>query len=146
MLTNVLSYRHLLMILPTQCCGSGSALILVGWIRICTDPDPGGHKCPIKTEKVKKYHVFLSTGCSLLMTEGFSCSLDVFYGGLIAFFLFRRRKKFRQYYFFQFWSSNPWIRIRRIRIHMKCWIQSGFNESRSTTLDLSLFLEAFRHA
>jgi len=106
MLTNVLSYRHLLMILPTQCCGSGSALILVGWIRICTDPDPGGHKCPTKTEKVKKYHVFLSTGCSLLMTEGFSCSLDVFYGGLqlknIIFFSCK----------FSIWSWNPWIRNR----------------------------------
>jgi hypothetical protein len=33
------------------------------------DPDPGGHKMTQKNE------------CSLLRAEGFSCSLDVLYGG-----------------------------------------------------------------
>ncbi len=35
-------------------------------------------------KKRKKYRIFmfLSTGCSLLRAEGFSCSLGVLYGGL----------------------------------------------------------------
>jgi hypothetical protein len=38
-----------------QCCGSGSAFILVRWIRIRignTDPDPGGPKLPTKVKKL----------------------------------------------------------------------------------------------
>ncbi len=39
-----------------------------------SDPDPGGKNDPQKVE-------VLSAGRSLLITEGFSCSLDVLYGG-----------------------------------------------------------------
>jgi hypothetical protein len=42
------------------------------------DPDPGGQKLPTKIEK-KKFHVLKC--CPVLKAEGFSCSLDVFYGG-----------------------------------------------------------------
>jgi hypothetical protein len=45
------------------------------------DPDPGGQKLPTKKKKLRKI-LFLSAGCSLLRAEGFSCSLDVLYGGL----------------------------------------------------------------
>ncbi len=43
-------------------CGSGSALILVGWIRI-----QEGKKWPTKKKKVKKFHVFK---CWMLSVEG----------------------------------------------------------------------------
>jgi hypothetical protein len=33
-------------------------------------------------KKVKKFHAFEVLECSLLRYEGFSCSLDVLYGGL----------------------------------------------------------------
>ncbi len=65
--------------------------------------------------------MFLSTGCSLLRAEGFSCSLGVLYGGLgISKFQFLIKKieiKFpTKIFFFNFRSSNPgsgsWIRIR----------------------------------
>jgi len=66
----------------------------------------------------KKYRIFmfLSTGCSLLRAEGFSCSLGVLYGGLgISKFQFLIKKieiKFpTKIFFFNFRSSNP-IRIR----------------------------------
>ncbi len=57
------------------------------WIRIRIeiadpDPDPGGKKWPTKIEKSPEFSLFLSTGCSLLRAEGFSCSLGVLYGGL----------------------------------------------------------------
>jgi hypothetical protein len=35
-----------------------------------------------KTRKKSRIFMFLSTGCSLLRAEGFSCSLGVLYGGL----------------------------------------------------------------
>ncbi len=51
----------------------GSALIVVGWIRIRTpnadpDPGPGGQKYPTKKEKMKKY---------IVLRVGFSCGLDI---------------------------------------------------------------------
>jgi hypothetical protein len=35
-----------------------------------------------KNRKKSRIFMFLSTGCSLLRAEGFSCSLGVLYGGL----------------------------------------------------------------
>jgi hypothetical protein len=35
---------------------------------------------PTKIEKIRNF-MFVSIGCSLLRTEGFSCSLDVLCGG-----------------------------------------------------------------
>jgi hypothetical protein len=52
--------------------GSVSAI----WIRI-----QEGKYDPQKKKKINKFH-FLSAGCSVLRAEGFSCSLDVLYGGL----------------------------------------------------------------
>ncbi len=55
--------------------------------------------------------MFLSTGCSLLRAEGFSCSLGVLYGGLgiskFQFLIKRIEIKFPAINFFNFWSSNP---------------------------------------
>jgi hypothetical protein len=66
-----------------QCCGSGSAFILVSWIRIRirignTDPDPGGPKLRIKVKKIQVLK------CQMFSFEGwdFCCSLDVLHGGL----------------------------------------------------------------
>jgi hypothetical protein len=36
---------------------------------------------PIKIEKNSRIFIFCSAGCSILRAEGFSCSLDVRYGG-----------------------------------------------------------------
>ncbi len=69
--------------------------------------------------------IFWSAGCSLLSAEGFSCSLDVLYGGLFAIFFKKIRKKINCI-FCNFLSSKPWIRIWiriRFRIHLKCWIR-----------------------
>ncbi len=54
-----------------QCCGSRSGI----------NPDPGGQKWPKKYKKLKNF-IFWSAGCSFLRADGFSCSLDVLYGGL----------------------------------------------------------------
>jgi hypothetical protein len=63
--------------------------------------------------------MFLSTGCSLLRAEGFSCSLGVLYGGLgiskLQFLIKKIEIKFPAINFFLhnlefgkkiFWSSN----------------------------------------
>ncbi len=70
-------------------------------------------------QKYKKSTIFmfLSTGCSLLRAEGFSCSLGVLYGGLgiskLQFFIKKIEIKFPAiYFFFNFRSSNPGSRIQ----------------------------------
>jgi hypothetical protein len=74
----------MIMIAENHCCGSDFALILVGWIRIRigdadSDPGPRGQMTP---KNRKKFHfIFCSAGCSLFTAEGFSCGLDVLYGG-----------------------------------------------------------------
>jgi hypothetical protein len=64
-----------------------------------------------KNRKKSRIFMFLSTGCSLLRAEGFSCSLGVLYGGIgISKLLFLIKKieiKFPAINFFQFRSSNP---------------------------------------
>jgi hypothetical protein len=54
----------------------GSALILVGWIRLRIQE---GKNDPKKLGKREDS----SAGCSLLRAEGFSCGLDVLCGGLV---------------------------------------------------------------
>jgi hypothetical protein len=58
--------------------------------------------------------MFLSTECSLLRDEGFSCSLGILYGGLgiskLQFLIKKIEIKFPAKNFFQFFK--PWIRIR----------------------------------
>ncbi len=118
-------------------------------LTIGLDPDPGGKSDPHKQKKKLINFTSLSTGCSLLRAEGFSCSLDVLFGGLEKqFAIFDKKnlekKIFRSIFFFNFWSSKPWIRIQiRIRIHLNCWIRSGSRfiesvsiESGSTTLPI----------
>ena len=87
-----------------------------------------------KIEIGKEISCFWSAGCSLLRAEGFSCSLDVLYGGLwisyLHFFIKKIIHFFQLYIFCNFWSSKPWIQIR-IGIPPKMlnlnqeWIESG---------------------
>jgi hypothetical protein len=73
-----------------------------------------------KKRKKSRIFMFLSTGCSLLRAEGFSCSLGVLYGGLgiskLQFFIKKIEIKFPVLNFLNFRSSNPGygsgIRIR----------------------------------
>ncbi len=79
------------------------------------DPDPGGQKWPTNTEKKLKNFTFWSAGCYFLKTDvifwGFSCSLNVLYGGPgidKLQFLIKKRWKYFQLFFSIF--SKPWIR------------------------------------
>ncbi len=73
-----------------------------------------------KNRKKSRIFMFLSTGCSLLRAEGFSCSFGVLYGGLgiskLQFLIKKIEIKFPAINFFNFRSSNPGsgsgIRIR----------------------------------
>jgi hypothetical protein len=69
-----------------------------------------------KNRKKSKIFMFLSTGCSLLRAEGFSCSLGFLYGGLgiikLQFLIKKIEIKFPAINFFQFEVIKPWIRIR----------------------------------
>jgi len=61
--------------------------------------------------------MFQSARSSLLRVEGFSSRLDVFYGGLgICKLQFLTKIIFKKVlqlnFFFNFFSSKPWIRIR----------------------------------
>ena len=97
--------------------GSGSAWTRINlscWIRI-----QEGKNDPQKYKKSRIF-MFLSTGCSLLRAEGFSCSLGVLYGGLgiskLQFLIKKIEIKFPAINLFNFRSSNPGsgsgIRIR----------------------------------
>ncbi len=106
------------------------------------DPDPGGQSQndPQKQKKLRNF-MFGSAGCSLLRAEGFSCSLDVLYGGLGKSKLKFLNKKIQTFFkavnFSNFWSSKPWIRIGS---------GSGLNESVSESLQLRQIEEYFcRH-
>ncbi len=63
--------------------------------------------------------IFWSAGCSLLRAEGFSCSLDVLYGGLgiskLQFFIKKNKNLFKAVNFFKFLIMKTlypdWIRI-----------------------------------
>ncbi len=69
-----------------------------------------------KNRKKSRIFMFLSTGCSLLRAEGFSCSLGVLNGGLgiskLQFLIKKIEIKFPAIHFFQFKDIKPWIRIR----------------------------------
>ncbi len=61
-----------------QYCRSGSVSGFNGVPGKNPDPDPGGQKLPTKSEKkLINFISFHFMCCSLLMTENFSCSLDV---------------------------------------------------------------------
>ncbi len=123
-------FRTEALVLLRPCCGSGSVSGLDPDSIVSLDPYPDSpswfrrakmiHKNRKKGNKLNflKYWIF---SCK---AEGFSCSLDVLYGGLgISKLLFLIKKDFKQfqlYIFFNFWSSKPWIRV-----HLKCWIRSG---------------------
>jgi hypothetical protein len=59
-----------------------------------------------KNRKKSRIFMFLSTGCSLLRAEGFSCSLGVFYEGLgitkLQFLIKKIEIKFPAINFLQF--------------------------------------------
>ncbi len=78
-------------------------------------------------KKVKLNFIFWSAGCSLLRDEGFSCNLDI---SKVQFLIKKDFKKFLLYFFFfNVWSSKPWIRIVSGFVS-----RSGFNVSGSTAL------------
>jgi hypothetical protein len=58
-----------------------------------------------KNRKKFRIFMFISTGCSLLRAEGFSCSLGVLYGGLgisrLQFLIKKLEIKFSAIVFFQ---------------------------------------------
>ncbi len=64
-----------------------------------------------KNRKKSRIFMFLSTGCSLLRAQGFSCGLGVLYGGLgiskLQFLIKKIKIKFPAIIFFNFRSSNP---------------------------------------
>ena len=100
---------------------SGSAWIPVNlscWIRIRIQEEKNGPK----NRKKSRIFMFLSTGCSLLRADSFSCSLGILYGGLgiskLQFLIKKIEIKFPSINFFQFKVIKPWIRIR-IRIRIK---------------------------
>jgi hypothetical protein len=80
------------------------------------DPDPhsncgsgsGSRRANMthKNRKKSRIFMFLSTGCSLLRAEGFSCSLGALYGGLLIsklqFLIKKIEIKFPAINFFQF--------------------------------------------
>jgi hypothetical protein len=85
-----------------------------------------------KNRKKSRIFIFLSTGCSLLRAEGFSCSLGVLYGGLgtgiskMQFLIKKIEIKFPATNFFSILDhqtpdpgSGSGIRIRNLK---KCWI------------------------
>ncbi len=76
-----------------------------------SDPDPhgsGSRRATMthKNRKKSRIFIFLSTGCSLLKAEGFSCSLGVLYGGLgiskLQFLIKKIEIKFPSINFFPF--------------------------------------------
>ncbi len=69
-----------------------------------------------KNRKKSRIFIFLSTGCSLLRAEGFSCSLGVLYVGLgigkVQFLIQKNLIFFSAVIFYQFLVIKAWIRIR----------------------------------
>jgi hypothetical protein len=84
-----------------------------------------------KNRKKSRIFMFLSTGCSLLRAEGFSCSLGVLYGGLglskLQFLIKKIEIKFPAIILFPILGhqtpdpgSGSGIRICNLK---KCWIR-----------------------
>jgi hypothetical protein len=71
-----------------------------------------------KNRKKSRIFMILSTGCSRLRAEGFSCSLGFLYGGLgiskLQFLIKKIEIKFPAIHIFQFYVIKPWIRIRNL--------------------------------
>jgi hypothetical protein len=80
----------------SQVSGSGFGIWIRIWIQECKN---------YPKKKVRNF-MFLSAGCSLLSTKGFSCSLDVLYGGLgiskLQFFIKQNITFFNGIIVFQF--------------------------------------------
>jgi hypothetical protein len=70
---------------------------------------------PYKNSKKLRNFMFGSAGCSLLRAEGFSCSLDILYGGLGI----SKLQFLSAVIFLNFWSSEPLIRIGTVPIQPK---------------------------
>ncbi len=81
-----------------QFCGFGSALILVGLIRIRIHE---GNQDTQRIKRVRKNFKFWSVGYSLLMAGGF-CSLNVLHGGLRINILQFLMKKIHSFLFVKF--------------------------------------------
>ncbi len=89
-----------------QCCGSGSAFILVGWIQIrirIGNTDPDLYRIQIGQNDPRKWRKLT---CAVLRDEDFSYSLDVLYGGLgiskLQFLMKKINKKISVVNIFQF--------------------------------------------
>jgi hypothetical protein len=83
------------------------------WIRtwafyLDPDLDPG---VTIRARKNSFFSSFWSAGWSLLRAEGFSCSLYVLHRGLGINLMRIVKNFFPTVKFYNFWSSNLWIRI-----------------------------------
>jgi hypothetical protein len=74
-----------------------------------------GKNYPQTLKKLIKF-ICLSAECSVLRAEGFFFSFEI----STLQFLMKNKKIFSCIFFFSFWSSKPWIRIR---IHVKCRIR-----------------------
>ncbi len=106
----------------TQCCGSGGP----EWFWSAGSGSRRAKKAAHKKETTKIFFMIWSAGCSLLKAWDFSYSLAVLHGGLginvpVWQILTKKIRIFSpsKFFLFNFWSSNPWIRIR---INLKCWI------------------------
>jgi hypothetical protein len=129
-----------------QCFGSGFNQVRWTRIRIQSDQwirirvwilnsEPGSGfrraKMTHKNRKKVRNSRFWSAGCSLLRAEGFSCSLDVLYGGLEISKLKFLIKKVSNFFsqlsiLFNFWSSKLWTQIGSgsgLVLSLKCWIR-----------------------
>ena len=86
-----------------------------------------GAKVYHKNRKKWRNFMFWSAGCSLLRVDGFSCSLDVLYGGLgiikLLCFIKKYKFSFSCTFFTVFGHKNPGSGWIRIRIDLKCWIR-----------------------
>jgi hypothetical protein len=88
------------------------------WIRIRIRIQEG-KSGPEKYKRVIRFIVW-NAKCSLLRAEGFSCSLDVLYGGLgISKFKFLIKKRWRK----KFWAVPMFLSMF---VHQNCGSVSGF--------------------
>jgi hypothetical protein len=75
------------------------------WIRIRIRIGSGSRRAKKTHNRKKSFHFLKCWGCSLWRAGGFSCSLDVLYGGLgiskLQFLIKKEEKKFQLYFFLQ---------------------------------------------
>jgi hypothetical protein len=102
-----------------------------------------------KNRKKSRIFMFLSTGCSLMRAEDFSCSLGVLYGGLgiskLQFLIKKIEIKFAtKIFFFNFRSSNPGSGSRSA-IRKNSGSGSALNQCGSETLLITSFVDPDSH-